>query len=127
MILFIEVLWVLNAKIKKKYEGDELKSKIISSIKGIDVPARLKDKEVDAKKAVEKQTVAINKKIPYVNDPNLYKQTKKKKKKKKKKSGEGGSSSSEGYSSEEGEGNSGNSGEGGSESNSGSGSGSAAQ
>ena len=125
MILFIEVLWVLNAKIKKKYEGDEIKSKIISSIKGIDVPARLKDKEVDAKKAVEKQTAAINKKIPFTKDPNPYKKTKKKKKKKKN-PGEG-SSSSEGYSSEEGEGNSGNSGEGASESNSGSGSGSAAQ
>ena len=80
-----------QCKNKKKYEGDELKEKIISSIKGIDVPTRIKDKELDAKKAIEKQNVPIDKKIPYVKDYNQYKQTKKKKKKKK--NGEGSSSS----------------------------------
>ena len=91
---------VMGAQCKntKKYKGDELKSKIISSIKGIDVPARLKDKELDAKKLAENQQVPIKKQIPYVKDSNQYKQTKKKKKKKK----EDGRSSSEGNSSDEG-------------------------
>ena len=80
-----------QCKNKKKYEGDELKEKIISSIKGIDVPTRIKDKELDAKKAIERQNVPIDKKIPYVKDSNQYKQSRKKKKKKK--NGEGSSSS----------------------------------
>ena len=83
-----------QCKNKKKYEGDELRSKIISSIKGIDVPARFKDKELDSKKDIEKQKVATDKKIPF------EKERKKKKKKKKNKTGEGGSSS-EGNSSDE--------------------------
>ena len=87
-----------QCKNKKKYEGEELKSKIISSIKGIDVPARLKDKELEARKMVENQQVPIKKQIPYVKDSNQYKQTKKKKKKKK----EDGRSSSDGNSSDEG-------------------------
>lgn len=72
---------VMGAQCKntKKYKGDELKSKIISSIKGIDVPARLKDKELDAKKLAENQQVPIKKQIPYVKDSNQYKQTKKRK------------------------------------------------
>ena len=82
-----------QCKNKKKYEGDELKSKIISSIKGIDVPARLKDKELDSKKAIEKQKVPTDKKIP-------FEERKRKKKKKKNKTGEG-NSSSDGNSSEE--------------------------
>ena len=56
-----------------KYKGEELKAKIVSNIKSIDVPARLKDKEYDPKKAVEKQINPINRKIPFVK-------TKKKKK-----------------------------------------------
>ncbi len=81
-----------ECKNKKKYEGDELKSKIISSIKGLDVPSRLKDKEVDAKKAIEKFMVPTDKKIPYDKEFNQYKQNLKKKKKKKKTSGENNSS-----------------------------------
>ena len=81
-----------QCKNKKKYEGEELKEKIITSIKGLDVPSRIKDKEVDAKKAIEKQNVPIDKKIPFVKEMNQYKQ-KKKKKKKKGGSGEGSSSS----------------------------------
>ena len=92
---------VMGAQCKntKKYEGDELKHKIISSINGIDVPSRIKDKEIDAKREVEKQKVPINKQIPYVKDANLYKQFKKKKKKNKKPGD--GSSSNEGNSSDE--------------------------
>ncbi len=91
---------VMGAQCKntKKYEGDELKSKIISSIKGIDVPARLKDKELDAKKLAENQQVPIKKQIPFVKESNQYKPAKKKKKKKK----EDGKSSNEGSSSDEG-------------------------
>ena len=77
-------------KNKKKYEGDELKEKIISRIKRIDVPLRMKDKELDPKKAIEKQNVTTNKKIPFVKELNQYRQ--KKKKKKKNKTGEGNSS-----------------------------------
>ena len=88
--VYRNVMWA-HCKNKKKYEGDELKEKIISSIKGIDVPTRIKDKELDAKKAIEKQNVPIDKKFPYVKESNQYKQFKKKKKKKK--NGEGSSSS----------------------------------
>ena len=100
-----------ECKNKKKYEGEELKSKIISSIKGIDVPSRIKDKELDAKKAIEKQQVPTDKKIPYVKDYNQYKTKKKKKKKSKNKgsveggSSEGNSSSDEGKSGEDVSGN----------------------
>ena len=100
---------VMGAQCKniKKYEGDELKAKIISNIKSIDVPARLKDKEVDAKKAIDKQSVPIKKKIPCSKElMNQYKQANKKKKKKKK-SGPGEGSSSSGQSSSEDEGKSG--------------------
>ena len=68
---------VMGAKYKnlKKFKGEELKSQIISNIKSIDVPARLHDKEYDPKKAVEKQVMPTNRKIPYIK-------TKKKKKRK---------------------------------------------
>ena len=66
---------IMGSKFKNsiKYKGEELKAKIVSNIKSIDVPARLKDKEYDPKKAVEKQINPINRKIPFVK-------TKKKKK-----------------------------------------------
>ena len=93
---------VMGAQCKntKKYEGNELKNKLISSINGIDIPSRIKDKEINAKREVEKQKVPINKQLPFVKDANLYNPAKKKKKKNMK-PGEG-SSSSDGYSSEEG-------------------------
>ena len=96
---------IMGAQCKntKKYEGDELREKIISSIKGLDVPARLKDKEVDAKKALEKQNVPINKKIPFIKDMNQMKQANKRKKRKKKNApGEGSSSSGQSSSEDEG-------------------------
>ena len=85
---------IMGAKCKnqKKYKGEELKSKIISNIKNIDVPARLKDKEYDPKKAVEIQINTIDKKIPF----------KTKKKKKRRRNGRSPKSESESYSSEEG-------------------------
>ena len=98
-----------QCKNKKTYKDEELKEKIISNIKGIDVPSRLKDKELDAKKASEKQNVTIGIKIPYSKEINQYKQTMKKKKKKKKE-GSGEGSSSSGISSSEDEGKSGVSG-----------------
>ena len=89
---------------KKKYEGDELKAKIITGIKGIDVPARIKDKELEVKKAVEKENFPLDKKIPFSKEMNQYK---KKKKRKNKKDGSKEGSSSSGQSSSEDEGNSG--------------------
>ena len=85
---------IMGAKCKnqKKYKGEELKSKIILNIKNIDVPARLKDKEYDPKKAVEIQINTIDKKIPF----------KTKKKKKRRRNGRSPKSESESYSSEEG-------------------------
>ena len=85
---------------KKKYEGNDFKTKLINRIKDLDVPARIKDKEIDTKKDVEKLNLPTDRKIPYVQ------RFRKKKKRKKKNSGEG--SSSEGYSSSE-EGKSGDS------------------
>ena len=96
---------VMGAQCKntKNYEGDELKKKIITSIKGIDVPARIRDKELDAKKAIEKQNVPIDKKIPYIKE----REQKKKKRKKKKAGGSQEGSSSSGQSSSDEEGKSG--------------------
>ena len=76
-------------KNKKQYKEEELKNKIISNIKNIDVPARLKDKEYDPKKDAEKQAMPTNRKIPFI-----------KKKKKRKRGGDrfdgqGNTSSSE--------------------------------
>ena len=96
---------IMGAQCKntKKYEGNELRKKIISSIKGLDVPARLKDKEVDAKKALEKQNVPINKKLPFIKDMNQMKQSNKRKKRNKKNApGEGSSSSGQSSSDDEG-------------------------
>ena len=83
---------IMGAKYKnqRKYKGEELKSKIISNIKTIDVPARLKDREYDPQKAVEKQINIIDMKIPYI---------KAKKKKKRRKDGRT-KSESDNYSSE---------------------------
>ena len=53
-------------KNKKQYKEEELKNKIISNIKNIDVPARLKDKEYDPKKDAEKQAMPTNRKIPFI-------------------------------------------------------------
>ena len=86
-----------KCKNKKKYEEEELKGKIISNIKGIDVHARIKDKEFDAKKAIEKENVPIDKKLPFIKDMMIPK----KKKKKKKKTAPGEENSSNGASSDE--------------------------
>ena len=88
---------VMGAQCKntKKYEGEELKQKIISNIKGIDVPTRFGDKEVDAKKAIDKQNVPIDKKLPFIKDNYPFA----KKTKKRRKRNQDGSSSSEGNSS----------------------------
>ena len=109
---------VMGAQCKntKKYEGEELTAKIISSIKGIDVPARFKDKELDAKKAARKLNAPIDKKIPFVKE----KKSNKRKKRRNKNALEEGSSSS-GQSSSDDEGKSGEDASG-SSSNSGSGS-----
>ena len=83
---------IMGAKFqnKKQYKEEELKNKIISNIKNIDVPARLKDKEYDPKKDAEKQAIPTNRKIPFIK-------TKKKKKRGGEKSNsEGNASSSEG-------------------------------
>ena len=76
---------VMGAKYKnnKKFKGEELKSQIRTNIKNIDVPARLQDKEFDPKKAVEKQIMPTNRKIPYIRN----------KKKKKRNNNDGNSSS----------------------------------
>ena len=96
---------VMGAQCKntKKYEGEELKQRIISNIKGIDVPARIRDKELDAKKAIDKQKVPIDKKLPFIKEGNQYgkKQKKTKKKNPDGNSSEGNSSSDEGKTKEE--------------------------
>ena len=45
-----------------------MKSKLMSSIKEIDVPSRIKDKELDSKKVVLGQNTATNKKIPFIKE-----------------------------------------------------------
>ena len=54
---------------KKKLTEKEMKSKLMTSIKGIDVPSRIKDKELDSKKFVLKQNIPTDKKIPFIKEP----------------------------------------------------------
>jgi hypothetical protein len=58
-----------KAKNKKKITENEMKSKLMSSIKGIDVPSRIKDKELDSKKVVLGQNTPTDKKIPFIKEP----------------------------------------------------------
>ena len=112
-----------KAKNKKKISENEMKSKLMSSIKGIDVPSRIKDKELDSKKVVLGQNTATNKKIPFIKEPPRPNKKKMPTKEESESSGsseeESGTGSGAG-SSEKGE----NSGSGGSGSGDGSGSGS---
>ena len=54
---------------KKKLTEKEMKTKLMTSIKGIDVPSRIKDKELDSKKLVLKQNIPTDKKIPFIKEP----------------------------------------------------------
>lgn len=54
---------------KKKITEKEMKTKLMTSIKGIDVPSRIKDKELDSKKLVLKQNIPTDKKIPFNKEP----------------------------------------------------------
>ena len=54
---------------KKKLTDKEMKTKLMSNIKGIDVPSRIKDKEIDSKKLLLKQNIPTDKKIPFIKEP----------------------------------------------------------
>ena len=53
---------------KKKYTEKEIEAKIISNIKDININTRLYDKELDSEKAVFNESVATQKKIPFIKD-----------------------------------------------------------
>ena len=78
-----------------------MKSKLMNSIHGIDVPGNIKDKEIDAKKHAKTQNTPTDSKLPVSKDAMSNK--KKKRRHKKRNKGEnssgGGSGSSEEYSS----------------------------
>ena len=100
---------ILKKKKKKVISNEE----IMDSIKGIDVPSNLKDKEIDAQKLAETKNIPTETKLPVNKELMSLKTTgmKKKKKRRRHRSSSRGKSSDEWGSSESDSGNhSGNSG-----------------
>ena len=95
------VMGIKTEKKQKKLSEEEMKSKLMNSIHGIDVPGNIKDKEIDAKKHAKTQNTPTDSKLPVSKDAMSNK--KKKRRHKKRNKGEnssgGGSGSSEEYSS----------------------------
>ena len=98
---------VMNTKPKKKKknadeEKEEKNTKIMSTIKGIDVPSRIQDKEINAEQAAKSQNSDTGRKLPFIKDNPVKKKKVKKHRGTGSKSGSGsGSSSGEESSSEE--------------------------
>ena len=87
-------------KKKKKLTEEEIKTKVMSSINGINVPSNIKDKEIDAKRLAEGQNLPTEAKLPIDKElitlqGNAFKVKKKKKKGKKNKGSSLGGSSDE--------------------------------
>ena len=94
-----DVMGKKKEKKKKKVTEEEMKSKLMSSIHGIDVPSNLRDKEIDAEKLALNQNLPTESKLPFSREATLNQSSKKKKHKKNKKNKKGEDSS--GGSSEE--------------------------
>ena len=92
---------VMNTKPKKKKknkdeEAEEKNTKIMSSIKGIDVPSRIQDKEINAEQAAKSQNTDTGRKLPFIKDNPVKKKKVKKHRGTGSKSGSGSGSSSSG-------------------------------
>ena len=100
------VMVTKNHKKKKKISEEEMKNKVMSSINGIDVPANIKDKEIDAKKLAKNKNFPTDSKLPInkelISLNNLRKKNKKKKKNYKGSSIGGSSEESDGSGSDSG-------------------------
>ena len=83
-----------NKNNKKTYTEKELKRKIISTIKDINIPNRLDDKEINCEKVALNEKDVTNRKIPFKVEKR-DKSLKKKRNVKKSGSNEGSSSNSE--------------------------------
>ena len=82
-------------KKKKKINQEEMKNKLLNSIQGINVPANLKDKEIDAQKLAQNQNLPTESKLPFTKENISIQTTKRRKHRKHKNKGEessGGSS-----------------------------------
>ena len=86
-------------KKKKKVTDEEMKTKLMSSIQGINVPSNIKDKEIDAQKLAKNQNVPTEAKLPFSKETLETETTKKKRRKKRKKRENSSGGSSEEYSS----------------------------
>ena len=72
-----------------------MKNKLLNSIQGINVPANLKDKEIDAQKLAQNQNLPTESKLPFTKENISIQTTKRRKHRKHKNKGEessGGSS-----------------------------------
>ena len=58
---------------KKKYTEKEMQEKIISNIKDIKINSRLHDKEIDTEKSAFNESVATQKRIPYIKEKPIIK------------------------------------------------------
>ena len=83
-----------NKTKKKKISEEEMKTKVMSSINGIDVPSNIKDKEIVAKKLANQKNYPTGMKLPINKELALMQsgKTKRKKSRKNKSSSIGGSS-----------------------------------
>ena len=94
------VMGTKKEKKKKNITEEEMKSKVMNSIQGIDVPNNIKDKEINAEKMAKNQNVATNDKLPFSKEAMETQTIKKKKGKKRKHKNENSSGgSSDEYSS----------------------------
>ena len=67
-----DVMGKKKEKKKKKVTEEEMKSKLMSSIHGIDVPSNLRDKEIDAEKLALNQNLPTESKLPFSREATLY-------------------------------------------------------
>ena len=94
------VMGTKKEKKKKNITEEEMKSKVMNSIQGIDVPNNIKDKEINAEKMAKNQNIATNDKLPFSKEAMETQTIKKKKGKKRKHKNENSSGgSSDEYSS----------------------------
>ena len=94
-----DVMGKKKEKKKKKITQEEKNNKLMSTIHGINVPANLKDKEIDANKLAENQNLPTESKLPFTKEVPEPVKKKKHRRHKRNKGEDSSGGSSEEYSS----------------------------
>ena len=82
--IYRNVMGVKVDKKKKKVTEEEMKTKLMTSIQGINVSSNIKDKEIDTQKVAQIQNLSTEKKLPFNKELGTSPTNKRKHKKKKK-------------------------------------------